>query len=1854
MGRVTWDHWDSAAKSWIYLHILTILQDESISRSGRRFEAIHAIMDQGSNTAGDVFGGRVDIAEGLKRLRLRLLDLTSRNRLLNFRHVAGRMVRVAGPALQPTYDRLISGRSVRFAPVPEPTPNDIERPADGPARKPRPEDYARAIGLPTHFEERSQVEQKRDLQALFYPDDLERMMRKIASEARTAIEETGTNCLHLIFGFLEYTESDNSDSKLLAPLVAAPVTLTRSGLDQATRTYRYELKFTGEDIADNLSLREKLSQDFALQLPPFDADRDAALDQYLLDVARAVKHKPAWTVRRFLTLAPLSFGKMLLFHDLDPRRWPQHRDGRNLLLDHEIVRMVFQGCLRSDNDGNAPEPDPDDHPEGELPLIADADSSQHAVLTAALAGRNIVVEGPPGTGKSQTITNLIAAAMQRGKTILFVSEKMAALEVVKQRLEQAGLGEFCLELHGMKTSKQKVLDAVRRRLNRSFRPPRDLPGKVQTLERHKRSLKQYAALMGVRLDALEMTVHDVLWAVERYRVALGSEADALSGVRVERAESLTRSDVDRLADLGAEIGRQFAAVEGFDESNPWWGFYPCGYAPGDDVAIGQLLDDLQRRLQSLWEVQKAFRDDVASLELALDAPSAEKLHEALRGTNAEAVDGALVERIFCADDAGERLDAILRWADSREHVRELNQQAGRHVDAGARIDAEIVERFREAYRAVEAFGLQGLTLEEAVSRAGAWRESCGRLAATIRICQAIADAAGQPFDGKVRDVFVLGSVVDIAASAPRELLSYRAEPLAGDEALLLTEQLKREHGWLAAERRELDGVLYLDTPVSGEALMESVRTLRQGDAWYRVFQADWRKAVKLHRSLSRGPKKRAAAERCAELERLARYLRERERFASHSRFRSVFGPLFEAEKTNTARIERLVRWLVSSRAQLARLHIPARLLDIVTVSEAVLAHIAAYRNEADHASDTIRRIVKEIGVDVLPRERGVSEVDDVQLSQLGSALEERARALAACAQAIGGAARPGSTLEAIKAALDQRTIAEDRLNRVANDEQVAALLGPYFRGAESDLGPVVLAREYVRHLTDAGIPPPFLRRLTRSDLAAALPRLTGLAETLVLRWREVAATEGKLKRYADVRIEDWARTKVTDVSFVPNWARRAQASREALNQLPAWARYLSLRREAGDAGLGELVSALEAGRLSPERSADAVRFRVFASVAQHLYRRYPELQRYGAAKLDTLRNAYASLDREIVSVRGCALAHEIAMQARPAEGSTGVRVDDKTEMALIRHLLPLSRPRIAVRQLLCRAGRAMQELMPCFMMSPLSVAQYLAPGVVSFDLVVMDEASQLKPEEAIGAIARGRQLVVVGDPKQLPPTSFFDRYDTADDDAEVAIAAADVPSILDVCIGHLSPVRRLRWHYRSRHESLIAFSNLHFYDNDLIVFPSPATRSAGLGIKYRYVRDGVYDSQMNQPEALAVVQAVLDHIVRRPDESLGIVTLNLRQRDLIEELLEQRFKNFEAAEAFEARWQREGLPLFVKNLENVQGDERDVIFISTTFGPAPGTNVVRQNFGPISRENGWRRLNVLFTRARKAIHVFSSMRPDDIVIDANTPRGTKALAAYLNYARSGVLHAPMPTPVLPESDFEVAVKSVIESEGGYEVVPQLGVGGFRIDLAVRHPERPGLFMAAIECDGASYHTGRSVRDRDRIRQEILESLGWKNRIYRIWSTDWFESPARQTKQLLAFLEAAKALPFPEDFLAAEDKPVEGEESTTYGESLSPELANEAARFVRDAACEVADLVVENGDTVTFAAPQSGEPQTVQIRDDVRDLDNGVIPVGVPLAQALLGAAVGDVVPLRVPGRTTQELKILRIVKPDGRNVSLEQ
>jgi len=495
------------------------------------------------------------------------------------------------------------------------------------------------------------------------------------------------------------------------------------------------------------------------------------------------------------------------------------------------------------------------------------------------------------------------------------------------------------------------------------------------------------------------------------------------------------------------------------------------------------------------------------------------------------------------------------------------------------------------------------------------------------------------------------------------------------------------------------------------------------------------------------------------------------------------------------------------------------------------------------------------------------------------------------------------------------------------------------------------------------------------------------------------------------------------------------------------------------------------------------------------------------------------------------------------------------EMAKQRNLAPL-------RKTLQFAEATVRAIKPCFLMSPLTVAQYLGGAAPNFDLVVFDEASQLPPEDAVGAISRGRQLVVVGDPKQLPPTNFFSVASTANSPIgeDGLPLVEDAESVLEEYMGAGVPVTRLKWHYRSTHESLIAFSNVSFYDADLYTFPNVEIHSETRGLSFEFVEDGVYEGKgLNIAEARRVVDAVVRHARERPHESLGVGTFNLRQQLAILDELELRRRQDPTLESFFGRDVLE--PFFVKNLENIQGDERDVIFLSVTYAKGPDGRL-RYHFGPINGENGWRRLNVLTTRARKGMRVFSSMRGDDINAAGTTSRGALLLRDFLRYAEFGRLESiVVSTTAAADSLFEAEVAGELVRRG-VKVQPQVGTAGYRIDLGVLDDNVLGRYICGIECDGVAYHSAESARDRDRLRQQVLEARGWN--IIRLWSTDWFKDRQGQIDRLIQLIDAART----EAKIRIEAEAEADTQARALAEAESRAKAEKQARVEADTAANI--------------------------------------------------------------------------------------
>ncbi len=517
----------------------------------------------------------------------------------------------------------------------------------------------------------------------------------------------------------------------------------------------------------------------------------------------------------------------------------------------------------------------------------------------------------------------------------------------------------------------------------------------------------------------------------------------------------------------------------------------------------------------------------------------------------------------------------------------------------------------------------------------------------------------------------------------------------------------------------------------------------------------------------------------------------------------------------------------------------------------------------------------------------------------------------------------------------------------------------------------------------------------------------------------------------------------------------------------------------------------------------------------------PALRKFDGASHHRLVDRFAALDSEYLQLTRRWVVSRLEERLPAAD----VLDAAAGEPAVLARELRKKIRHMPIRKLFQSVPNLLARLKPCLLMSPLSVAQYLPAAQRRFDLVVFDEASQIGTHDSIGAIARGNQVVIVGDSKQLPPTTFFSRAASDDEALPDETDVEELESVLDEALARQIPQQMLGWHYRSRHQSLIDFSNRHYYEGRLHIFPAAQRKVEGLGVAWHPVLDGVYHSGKSRTNPREAEQLV-DHLVetlRRygpGDRSFGIVTFSMAQQSHIEELLEERRGRIPEIEPHFAADHPRSEPVFVKNLENVQGDERDEILFSIGYA-RDDQGKLRMHFGPLSLSGGERRLNVAVTRARCQLRVFSTLTYDQIDLSRTTAVGTRHLRNFLEYAARG--ETPSETTAMQPGGTDRCVEAEIAGaleSWGYEVHHRIGCGGYRVDLAVVDPRTPGTYALAIELDGSNYASAQTARDRDRLRRAVLESLGWQ--VLRVWSTDWWFDAEAQKQRLRVAVEEALA------------------------------------------------------------------------------------------------------------------------------------
>jgi len=1717
-----------------------------------------------------------------------------------------------------------------------------------------------------------------ELQSLLLPADLGVRAREINNEARLRIQETGTNQLVLIFGFLQYPFTSGVKGNAKAPLMCVPVSLKR----EKTATHdEFAIALSGDEATNNLALKEKLEFEYGIKLPAWNGESDEESSfpnpsDYFDRLEKEFSKLHGWKVIRRAALALVSFSGALILKDLDSQHWESlEADGSNGLTGHPLVQRILAGRtspldIQQPHGSQSGEQETEisnlienhiidplarpkerniDDATRDIPLIFDADSSQHSAILDAVEGKSGVIEGPPGTGKSQTITNLIAAFLWEGKTVLFVSEKLAAMQVVMSRLKKAGLSDFALELHSNKTGKKKFVDDIHNRWLLQDQQE-SLPCEDDKIGAQKDILRKHAEAMGgPKIGKIDLNAHQTIWRSELHRGRIDSEAQEILR-KVEPTLDFSSLTPSIIKTIKTAADRHQKALEAIDKAtaslpaslpltgnrhgHPLTGFMP---KRADNDAqdyfhseIAKLDAALAEGMSAAASLHSVFGDDES--QWTNQAWSFENISELIRKVGIPSGHETEKARIIAGWSSQERAVALQEIEKSKELAQIFSQKSIKAKTAGveAEMSTAMETTLRSAHKVVVDFGSGdergGDILTLAKGLRGIWR-SYRQAENDVQTLMGRwgGELSPSEIDSQIQNLLMISQW---AAQAPSDL-SARSNSMFSKRKLI--EAAHADGYALKMQRNEINKKFDLSAPPSLFEIQEAILAIRESGR-LKFLNKKWTSATNLYRELLKDPQSMPAKPEAIDLQKdlsvIKNQLEKEKEWISNPLFRETLSAP-PAHLSGLDSTIQLIRWIEEGGHLLEKMGIsPEGNNAPLTISVAELHQIAKSEAILQAAKESLHRVDEMI-------KKGFCNTDrDFTLSLHGFA--EKAEKINTAAIALfealdiisklPKAASASSIFQIIIAALDHReSIHALKSLKSLSLAKIATLSGDRFKAGES-LGineNWEAARQFVWWISEIkklGLPKQvesaLIQEPTDTNKATWASSFKKISQTQAA----VFCFEKALSEIGEFSRADWSIGDIPDthkgLSLVVErdasprtlhgkttvseyWDALRRKGRWAMLGLESWQEWRELgaaQQELRELGLYNFVKLEKEGVIATSEFIDAVMWRVHATAAKEdaANRRLNEFNRPHHEKI---RTAFVATDKQIIKAQGAKIAQKciIYARARIDRGRQGAKEADHTEMALIQHLRSKPRPLVPLRSLLHRSSKSIRALKPCFMMSPQSVAQYLTPGDAMFDLLIMDEASQLPPEMALGAIARARQIIIVGDTKQLPPTAFFKKQNAMGDERSVA---ADSESILEACGGRFGMPRTLRWHYRSQHESLIALSNKRFYNGELIVFPSPKGTASGLGMTYVKVEDGLYENNANAPEARRVAKEVIKHIRKRPYESLGVVAMNEKQCDLIQQWVDRLMADKPEADAYKANWREKEEELFVKSLETVQGDERDRIIISTTFGPRDiKDRRVYQRFGPINTEGGWRRLNVLFTRAKKTITIFSSMSPEDIANDPETGEGPKAFRAFLEYAKTGFVADIRATDKEPESDFEVAVIELLKSHG-YLCVPQLGVSSFRIDIAIKNPYKAGGYLAAIECDGASYHSGRSVRDRDRLREQVLESMGWDGKIHRIWSTSWFHSRDQEVKNLLSFL----ALKMQEAREADESRQAVAEitNGRAFGEKLAADNEDTLLDREMDQWNNEAEWVVE--DEIETGTQLSGRKNTIDATTVVDFID----------------------------------------------------
>lgn len=1564
-----------------------------------------------------------------------------------------------------------------------------------------------------------------------------RTLNSLRLKSRLSLNEQGVNSLFIAVGVLEWSDP-GLGSTVRSPILLLPVNLERSPEGDGFLLGRFE-----DEPRLNPTLRFRLSKsdvNFDLSVPEDSLDDGFSPSAYLASLAVLVAKRPGWRVAETeCLLGRFSFLNLVMYEELDQRMDDLRR--------HPLIAAIAGDVEQSENlrlqeSQLYPEvPLPDTEPPQMAYHVLPADPSQEKAILAARYNRSLVIQGPPGTGKTQTITNLIATCIADGKRVLFVSEKMAALEAVYKRLQAHGLADLCLEAHSHKASKHEVMEQLRRALEETIKVAKVNPAELSVMTTLRDGFHQSVEALHRPREPLGISVYEARGRVAR----LAGVPDVFFALdQVEETDNDLYHQQEQLAERLAAFHDLFGRID----DHPWRGIKAERYTQEVHTRVRDTVNDLLK-------VTDALEEETESLWRVLGLPDPQPDSLAIPDTD-------------WLSDVSRQLQAASRppvpWlTGTEEHLAELRRLAMATRDRfrafTARRNSLLKACLPEVLEMPHDELIQSLTSHAEPTLRPAFSEgwadvSDGAFAVAERTSRVAGDAAQRLLQSAGRLAQQCGlpppqtltqnkaneNVARLTLHDPRPLAHW----LIRDTCVTLARQRGEAQALHQQHRSERNAVAETYAEAIYQLDLEGLLARFQNEyaSWTRVFKGGYHRDRKTLSSVLLPGTSLKGRDPAEDLRRACKAKELKRQLDGEAPvLQAAFAARYRGEETDWSELQQALDQTNAIVASLGG-SVPTELADRLVRSGAGIAELREQHQLVAEHLDACEKALTDVAANLRIPGSDAQPVSQLTLPEVVANLlkirEEIASYVAVRQRVRAVHLSPDAAASTLCELLrEARQLVEQERAIAQESTRLREEYAHLFQGLETDWETVLIALDDAERLRRI-----FAER-KRPFPQAVLAAASGAGEEIVYEAAQAEARIRPLRRELD-RVSLELLALFDQPAFATYAVQRewAEVRLGALTQLERWLAFQSARRECGKLGLLSF-SEVMIRRCPPAAQIPAIFARAFHQRwLDAVTARAPELNTLSAAEYVPLAAKFSQLDRRLIAVN----ANRVKANARERRELVQTTATRTGEVAFLQKILKQKRPRASVRKILAEIPNLLFRLKPCLMMSPLSVSLFLDPDRIQFDIVIFDEASQIFPEYALGPLLRAGQAVIAGDSKQLPPTSFFkgmqDSDGEEDDEEAQASDAREYESILNAAAAVLSPDREfyLTWHYRSKHESLIDFSRRHFYESRLATFPSSRQATA---VSFEYVPGAVYYGGKGKPrnnpaEAERVAALVDDYVRKHPGRSVGVITMSEAQQDCIRAAIEKRTMLDSTLASLLNEDKPDGF--FVKNIENVQGDERDAIFLSIGYGKWEDGRA-RMLFGPINRDGGGRRLNVAVTRAREHVTVISSLLPEEIRLADTASEGARLLQAYLSYARSASLAGVKSSTETDDSLVE-AVAQALEARG-HSIQRQVGLSEYHVDLAVRDPENPERFVLGIECDSENYTSGETVRAREWLRADVLKSLGW--RLHRLWSADWIRDPAKA----LESLERAIAHTDAEEPLMP---PVEEEEASPHSEPESHE------------------------------------------------------------------------------------------------------